>query len=74
MDAENVLLKAAAIETLIPEDSITPLSDLLHDEDAFAESPIGILEVKRRNLLFVGRFRPPNQLTGSYLLLDQTRK
>ncbi len=54
MDVESVLLKAASIETLIPEDSTTPLPDLFHDEDAFAHSLTGILEVKRRTLLFVG--------------------
>ena len=74
MDAEKELLRKAAIETLIPEDGTTPLSELLHDEDAFAESPAGILEVKRRNLLFIGRFCSLLLSARSYLLLDQTRK
>ena len=54
MDAEKAVLKAAVIESLIPEDGSTPLSELLHNEDTFSGLPAGILEVKRRTLLFVG--------------------
>ena len=74
MNAEKEILGAARIEAVIPEDGHAPLSELLHDEDAFAESPAGILELKRRNLLFVGRSSFAAGSTDSYLLLDQTRK
>jgi hypothetical protein len=66
MDAEYALLKAATIEALIPQDGSTPLSELLHSEDVLAESVTRILEIKRRDLLFIGTSMPTTNPAYSY--------
>jgi hypothetical protein len=51
MDEEQALLRAAALETVFPENTVADLAELLA-EDAVTET--GILGLARRELLFVG--------------------
>lgn len=51
MDGEQTLLRAAALETLVPENTKADLSELLEAESML---DTGLLGVASRELLFVG--------------------
>ena len=55
MEGDQTLLKSIRVETLIPEDGTAQLSGLLEDvSSSGTEAAVGIVAVRRRNLLFVG--------------------
>ena len=54
MDAERTLLKSVALEVIIPEDTTSSLPDLLSADDGQSTDSIGLLEIRRRSLLFIG--------------------
>ena len=55
MDTEQALLRAAALETIVPEASHARLDQLLHDKSLLDPASDGsILHLRRRDLLFIG--------------------
>lgn len=56
MPGEQALLRAAALETVIPENTTANLSELLASPST---SDAGVLGLLKRDLLFVGTFEPP---------------
>lgn len=52
MKHEQALLRAAALETLIPENTTSELATLLSEEPAL---DAGVLGLAKRELLFIGK-------------------
>jgi hypothetical protein len=52
MKQEQALLRAAALETLIPENTTSELATLLSEEPAL---DAGVLGLAKRELLFIGK-------------------
>jgi hypothetical protein len=56
METERELLNSILLETLIPEDGSTHLPELLEDISSLDARPgEAIFDIKRRDLLFIGK-------------------
>jgi hypothetical protein len=75
MEGDHSLLKSIVIETLIPEDGSTPLSDLLEDgSSSEVRSETIIVDVTKRDLLFIGMPTRPWHFHRSYSWVIQMKK
>ena len=55
---EHDALKRAVLDTIIPQDTVSSITEILDEpEDDEDSSQSSLINVKQRNLLFFGRYR-----------------
>lgn len=69
MNGENALLRAASLETLVPESTTAELAELLANESTL---DTGLLGLVKRELLFVGKCEDLAKRSRPYSSAAQT--